>query len=426
MNRLYTAIFLVVLAAAGVAVWGLSGYFAVTPYGDSIFGQTVQGSNRSDLPRDRVFAQRISISAPATLRTMVMYLDKPDSGSIVIKTAFYLEVTPNSPIGSSLVLSLPEVTVGPLSSTPAFYPWSTPITNFDQSGFYWLAFKVNWTGQSLFTYYNAAGGPITFTVGVDPYTNSFPATFPSSLVASQWSQELTLFGTGESQAVPITADFSFSPSSPLENQQVTFTSTVSGGSPPYSVHWVFGDNTTSQTGTTVTHTYSFQGTYTVTMDITDAVGGTKIVSKTLTVTRTVLPLQVSFTYNRTGLAASFTANVTGGTAPYSYAWAFGDAATGTGASTTHTYAQPGNYTARLTVTDATSPSNLSASSEATLNVAMTGTQTGESTAGTSTVPQPTNILTSLVQWATRNILLVMGGLVVIGVVAVVTIVARKR
>ena len=35
----------------------------------------------------------------------------------------------------------------------------------------------------------------------------------------------------------------------------------------------------------------------------------------------------------------------------SYAWTFGDTATGTGATTSHTYADPGTYAVTLTVTD---------------------------------------------------------------------------
>ena len=48
---------------------------------------------------------------------------------------------------------------------------------------------------------------------------------------------------------------------------------------------------------------------------------------------------------------TFNANVTGGTAPYTYAWDFGDGGTATGDPATHAYADTGTYTVCLSVTD---------------------------------------------------------------------------
>ena len=51
------------------------------------------------------------------------------------------------------------------------------------------------------------------------------------------------------------------------------------------------------------------------------------------------------------LLVTFSANAAGGTAPYSYAWTFGDGGTGTGSATAHTYTSAGTYNAQVTVTD---------------------------------------------------------------------------
>ncbi len=53
-----------------------------------------------------------------------------------------------------------------------------------------------------------------------------------------------------------------------------------------------------------------------------------------------------------GTPIAFTAQVSGGTAPYGYAWTFGDGTTSNAASPSHSYSQPGHYTVSVTVTDA--------------------------------------------------------------------------
>jgi len=49
---------------------------------------------------------------------------------------------------------------------------------------------------------------------------------------------------------------------------------------------------------------------------------------------------------------AFTGTPSGGSTPYTYAWAFGDGTSSTAQSPSHTYAAAGTYSAILTVTDA--------------------------------------------------------------------------
>ena len=118
-----------------------------------------------------------------------------------------------------------------------------------------------------------------------------------------------------------------------------------------SYAWDFGDSTTG-TGVTPSHTYSDGGTYQVQLTVTDNRGGATSVTHGLTVVANQVPV-AAFTPTCTNLGCSFdgsaSADADGSIA--SYAWTFGDGATGTGPTATHTYAVAGTLTVSLTVTD---------------------------------------------------------------------------
>jgi PKD repeat protein len=63
---------------------------------------------------------------------------------------------------------------------------------------------------------------------------------------------------------------------------VTFTSNISGGTPPYSETWSFGDGSFAS-GLSVNHSYASTGTYTVKVTLTDAVGASVETNLSVTV-----------------------------------------------------------------------------------------------------------------------------------------------
>ncbi|ARC57720.1 Protease 1 [Frondihabitans sp. 762G35] len=135
-----------------------------------------------------------------------------------------------------------------------------------------------------------------------------------------------------------------------------------------SYAWTFGDGATA-TGATASHTYAAAGTYTVKLTVTDNQGATGTASQTVTVAPAPnQPPVASFTTAASNLA--ITADGTGSTdadgTVASYAWTFGDGATATGATTSHTYTAAGTYTVTLTVTD-----NGGATNKATQTVTVT-------------------------------------------------------
>lgn len=64
------------------------------------------------------------------------------------------------------------------------------------------------------------------------------------------------------------------------------------------------------------------------------------------------PVVAVFTFTTSGLSASFSLTVIGGTTPYTYSWDFGDTVTNTTQNPTHAYTASGAYTVTITATDA--------------------------------------------------------------------------
>ncbi len=164
----------------------------------------------------------------------------------------------------------------------------------------------------------------------------------------------------------------------------------------YSISW--GDSTAATTGSvtaqataiTATHTYAASGTDTVLVTVTDKDGGVGSAKAAVTVAATNHPPTAApggpYSGNE-GAAVSF--NGGGSSDPdgdaLTYAWNFGDGATGTGATPSHTYVDNGTYTVTLTVTDTHGAASTPATTTATIgNVAPVVTAPAQTaTAGAS-------------------------------------------
>ena len=172
------------------------------------------------------------------------------------------------------------------------------------------------------------------------------------------AKPMTEFFKSSTPPVLLSTSFTYSPSSPQVSQQVSFTASASGGTAPYTFSWAFGDGATG-TGAAVYHTYSTTGSYSVLLTAKDSSPSQQTATSQQTITVTSPPpppsLTASFTESLSnsvvGQTVSFTGSASGGTAPYNYAWNFGDSSTGSGSSASHVYQTAGVYTVVLTVTD---------------------------------------------------------------------------
>ncbi len=186
-----------------------------------------------------------------------------------------------------------------------------------------------------------------------------------------------------------TVSFTTSPTSPVNNQSVTFTATTAGGTNPFTFSWNFGDSS-SASGNVVSHTYSAAGSYIVTLTATDANAQTVSSTQTLLVAPSPLTTIVVVTPS-TGLTvgqlASFTASVSGGTSPYTFNWSFGDGTTASGNPVNHSFNMPGTNPLTLGVT-ISGPTTGTADSAVTFTATGSGGTTPYTFAWTTTPGSP--------------------------------------
>jgi len=155
---------------------------------------------------------------------------------------------------------------------------------------------------------------------------------------------------------PPVADLSTSAAILDKEETVTFN--ASGSYDPdgiiVSYSWDFGDGTTA-TGITVSHAYSDDGSYSVTLTVTDNDGATDTAHATKTVRNR--PPVASFT--ETAETVDTNENISFDASEsydpdgiiVSYSWDFGDGNTATGVEVDHAYEDDGVYTVTLTVID---------------------------------------------------------------------------
>ncbi|MEF8786458.1 MAG: PKD domain-containing protein [Haloarculaceae archaeon] len=157
-----------------------------------------------------------------------------------------------------------------------------------------------------------------------------------------------------------TAQFSYTPSAPEAGEQVSFDGSASSdpdGGAIQSYEWDFdGDSVTDATGPTPNYTFGDEGTYDVTLTVTDDKGTTNSTTRTVTVNNAepTASLSTNPADPTTRTAVQF--NASGSTDDGSistYQFDFGDGRTVTTASPTVEYGYDcaDTYTVTLTVTD---------------------------------------------------------------------------
>ncbi|HXL14850.1 MAG TPA: PKD domain-containing protein, partial [Methylomirabilota bacterium] len=185
-----------------------------------------------------------------------------------------------------------------------------------------------------------------------------------------------------------TAGFSAVPRDGIRPLDVDFQDlSTTGTSPITSWFWSFGDGTTS-TSRNPSHLYPSAGRYTVSLAVTTALGhDTMRQADYIVVSDTnIIPPTAQFSGTPRGgpapLDVQFTDESTSGSSPIaSRTWSFGDGATSTAQSPSHTYTAPGSYTVSLIVRSSSGNDTLAQASYIDVFVKPTAQFSGSPTNG---------------------------------------------
>jgi PKD repeat protein len=194
------------------------------------------------------------------------------------------------------------------------------------------------------------------TIGtIPPTSTTIPTASPTATTTTITTVITTIPTTTPTPCQPPVAGFTSSQaaSPPLT---INFVST-STGTGTMSYLWKFGDNSTSSTGPTVTHTYPSSGSYLVNLTVTDSCNSNSSQKQVPVICPAVIadfkadsqqfcggPYNVQFTDNSTGTGLT-------------YLWNFGDSTTSPDKNPSHLYTSAGVYTVSLTVRNTCGNSN---------------------------------------------------------------------
>lgn len=170
----------------------------------------------------------------------------------------------------------------------------------------------------------------------------------------------------EEVVAPLSAIVKVTPENGIAPLAVQLDTVIAGGIGPYRIFYDFGDgirfsNTDMQPvdgHVSISHIYAKPGQYNAIITVKDKTGRTVFSTARLRayqegVNVKVIASQKQGILGDAGMKVEFTAEIAGGTAPYTYAWHLAKNITSDIANPVHVYRMIGNYLATLIVSDST-------------------------------------------------------------------------
>lgn len=214
-------------------------------------------------------------------------------------------------------------------------------------------------GKQAVTLSNRSSRIVSFTWNTSSFAmGNYTISAVADLVQDETNTTDNVFVDGfvKLKEFPV-ANFTYFPVTALTAETIAFDGSLSTsvGGIIVGYEWSFGDGTPNATGMIVNHAYSDNGTYTVTLTVTDDDGFIGAISQTIAILNR--PPVASFTESATEVPVGepITFNASDSYDPdgsiASFFWDYGDGSNATGMVVSHVYAGNGTFTVTLTVTD---------------------------------------------------------------------------
>jgi gliding motility-associated-like protein len=212
------------------------------------------------------------------------------------------------------------------------------------------------TGRTSTTKYSWDFGDFKTSADASPSTTyDYPGTYTVKLTVTYSA------GSSSTKTATITVyknpspSFTSTPAKGCPCTEVTFTNTSKANEGTYTSKWSFGDGEFDATNSPK-HLYCLPGSYNIGLQVTNTPG----CNATRLDTAKVLihePPKIAFTANKTMLCrvpdtVLFTSSPSGGKAPYTFFWDFGDSYTSSDPNPKHGYIGSGTFTVKLLIVDA--------------------------------------------------------------------------
>ncbi|MHA2213896.1 MAG: PKD domain-containing protein [Candidatus Thorarchaeota archaeon] len=167
----------------------------------------------------------------------------------------------------------------------------------DSTDIYWVSVNFCWMSSgSVYYFKDDDGNSVSMPAGGSRSFSKHIAVSQSALgscnvkikvegkaVGDWWAETYTFTTSINIKSIPpLSVSASGNPNSGDASLTVHFSTSASGGLPPLSYKWTFGDGGTS-TSKNPTHTYTSSGTYTATVTVKDSAGQMQTKSDTVTV-----------------------------------------------------------------------------------------------------------------------------------------------